>query len=607
MSMDANIARIIQKSNLSREKNPLPDLSAYNFKPEMIIELYPGPALMVDDSHNVLHHNIHAIGIVEALKNNDPSLAGLISRSLTNNCPDMQKLVINDSKGIRHYNLGTFPASLAGTGNKQAVLITARETTVEHNLTNALVDSRQMFKDLVSCSSDFSWETDSQGRFKYVSPKGILGYTAYELNGKAAADLIVGNEGKNPFDTLDAIHDMEVWVQRNDGTKACILVSSVPIIDNKSSWQGARGVCRDITVIREREAALRKIGKREHILNRIITTIRDISKPDEIFTNLMNATLEGIRARHGCIIEITKSRSGVLDTRVRSSSGNLDDDGLIETLRRKALEVGRDNTASDTRTALTLTLDGRSILCSITQHHNEPNGAFFLIRDDQGQEWSEDDAILFNGIASHLGIALEQIHNQEELEYLSRTDELTGLLNRRAFSEEVRKRIAHQKRSRENCALLFVDLDNFKTVNDQMGHATGDEVLQKVAELLSKNTRIGDYVCRLGGDEFALWLENVDTDVAMEKASELVAGRRQLHKITGTLSPAPGLSIGVAVSTPRENPTLDQLLERADTALYEVKKAGKNAVALAEAATGENGSASNAGNDKGRDNNEKSA
>ena len=596
MSMDVNIARIIQKSNLSREKNPLPDLSAYSFQTEMIIELFPGPALMVDSEQNVLHHNIHALGIVEALMAGDHTLTGMITRCLTNNCPDTQKVVLNDSKGIRHYNLYTMPAGGKDAENEKAVLVTGREITVEHNLTNALVESRQMFKDLVSCSTDFSWETDNQGRFKYVSPKGILGYTAYELNGKSAADLIVGNDGKNPFDTLDTIHDMELWVQRNDGTKACILVSAVPIIDNKSSWQGARGVCRDITVIREREAALRRIGKREHILNRIVTTIRDISKPDEIFSNLLNATLEGIRAKQACILEIRKTRNGSLQAGSRACSGTLDNPELLNRLGQKALEIFTQNSAGENRLAGTFTQDGWSVLFSITQHHNEPNGAFCLLREED-QDWSEEDAVLFNGISSHLGIAMEQIHKQEELEYLSRTDELTGLLNRRAFSEEVKKRIIHQKRSRENCALLFVDLDNFKTVNDQLGHAAGDDVLQKVAELLSKNTRVGDYVCRLGGDEFALWLENVTADQAMEKAADLVAGRRLLQQITGELSPAPGLSIGVALSSPRESSTLDQLLERADTALYEVKKAGKNAVALAKSdSTAE-----------GRDKNEKPA
>ncbi|MFC7048810.1 sensor domain-containing diguanylate cyclase [Emcibacter nanhaiensis] len=597
MSMDVNIARIIQKSNLSREKTALPDLSAFSFQTEMIIEMFPGPALMVDSEQNILHHNIHALGIVEALQAGDLTFTGLIARSLTNNCPDMQKVILNDSKGIRHYNLYAMPASRQDATGEKAVLVTGREITVEHNLTNALVESRQMFKDLVSCSSDFSWETDSQGRFKYVSPKGILGYTAYELNGKLAADLIVGNEGKNPFDTLDTIHDMELWVQRNDGTKACILVSAVPIIDNKSSWQGARGVCRDITVVREREAALRRIGKREHILNRIVTTIRDLSKPDEIFSNLLNATLEGIRAKHACILEIKKSRNGSLDAETRACSGTLDDHDLLHKLTQKAVEVCRNNAPGESRLAGTFTQDGWSVLFSITQHHNEPNGAFCLLREEGSQEWSEEDAILFNGISSHLGIAMEQIHKQEELEHLSRTDELTGLLNRRAFTEEVKKRITHQKRSRENCALLFVDLDNFKTVNDKLGHKVGDKVLQKVAELLSKNTRVGDYICRLGGDEFALWLENVDADVAMEKASDLVAGRRSLQQVTGELSPAPGLSIGVAISSPRKNVTLDQLLELADAALYDVKKTGKNAVTLAEGdRSGE-----------GRERNEKSA
>ena len=112
------------------------------------------------------------------------------------------KITLEDETGIRHYDLFAFPITLTRGGPTQ-VLIFGKDTTVEQHLTKALVQSRQMFKDLVSCSTDFAWETDNKGRFKYVSPNGILGYTAYELNDKQAADLIVGQDGLNPFDTSE--------------------------------------------------------------------------------------------------------------------------------------------------------------------------------------------------------------------------------------------------------------------------------------------------------------------------------------------------------------------------------------------------------------------
>ena len=177
--------------------------------------------------------------------------------------------------------------------------------------------------------------------------------------------------------------------------------------------------------------------------------------------------------------------------------------------------------------------------------------------------------------------ALIQIKASEKLIELTRTDELSGLLNRRAFHQDVTKRIEHCKRTRHKNALFYVDLDNFKPVNDRFGHEKGDEVLKTVSVLLDENSRVGDLVERLGGDEFAIWFENMDENKAREKADELqkICAERSIE--LGVTDPALSFSIGIVCAYGEGDETLEGLLAIADSAMYQVKARGKGSFHLA--------------------------
>ncbi len=129
-------------------------------------------------------------------------------------------------------------------------------------------------------------------------------------------------------------------------------------------------------------------------------------------------------------------------------------------------------------------------------------------------------------------------------------------------------------------ALLYVDLDNFKQVNDVHGHQRGDEALVALAEILSGGSRVGDIPARLGGDEFALWLEETDAAAAEAKARTLLEQARSLRAYSGSPDTPLGISIGIALSDPALDESIDELLARADEAMYAVKKGGKGSFAL---------------------------
>jgi diguanylate cyclase (GGDEF)-like protein len=232
-------------------------------------------------------------------------------------------------------------------------------------------------------------------------------------------------------------------------------------------------------------------------------------------------------------------------------------------------------------------IGGRRVLAVVTSFRGHANGAVLVERDAEQPPWSDADRSLAADVAAQIGIALAQIDRERRLEALSRTDPLTGLLNRRAFEAELDGRLDRGGLSSAPGALVYVDLDNFKAVNDMGGHARGDEALRAVAGLLLRSTRPGDLVARLGGDEFALWLERTDAPTAARRAAELIAAAETLAVFSGDAAHPFGFSIGAAVFAPGSGETPAALGQRADAAMYGVKRDGKSGFAIAPPASDE--------------------
>lgn len=160
-------------------------------------------------------------------------------------------------------------------------------------------------------------------------------------------------------------------------------------------------------------------------------------------------------------------------------------------------------------------------------------------------------------------------------------DPLTGLLNRRGMFDLLSQAIARIKRTRASLALLFIDLDGFKQINDTHGHEAGDAVLCEVAARLQASIRQTDTAARLGGDEFTVILENIkhgipDANMLAQKILETLQHPIQLDSVTATIS----ASIGISMHHPDDERSADQLVNAADSAMYTAKHAGKNQVCV---------------------------
>ncbi|MBF0247073.1 MAG: diguanylate cyclase [Alphaproteobacteria bacterium] len=456
----------------------------------------------------------------------------------------------------------------------EQVLFLFRDQTIDVNLRDALIESRQRFKDLVEVSSDFSWETDANGRFVFVSRAGALGFSADDMVGRAAIDFVVSAEEYDPipFAARKSVQDIEIWMHRADGALSCVILSAIPFVDEKSDYLGARGVCRDVTHERERATALAQAHQREQVLGYIVNTIRDEIDPTNMLGAAAAASARALGADASQILrrKPQKDVSAMAQYDISAHYGDLDA-GPLPTDALKFDEGSpwqHDFEVGDWR-----------ILAAPCIHAGKVNGVLALWKH---QDWSDDDRLLVNDISNQLGIAIEQIANHESIVRISRTDPMTGLLNRRAFyEEELPRRFKRLEHDSGTGALFYVDMDNFKLVNDVHGHQKGDEAILALSDLLHDFVRPGDVIARLGGDEFALWLDGMDETAAVTRSRKLLDMAKSLRKFSGSPQAPLGISIGIAIYQPGMGEDLPSLMGRADNAMYEVKQNSKGDFCLA--------------------------
>ena len=193
-----------------------------------------------------------------------------------------------------------------------------------------------------------------------------------------------------------------------------------------------------------------------------------------------------------------------------------------------------------------------------------------------------DSLTLFTTLGHFIGTTLERINAEErvkltfrELKHQARYDELTGLANRSYFLDLLEEEIALASSKATSFSLLFVDLDQFKVVNDSLSHSAGDELLRLVAQRMQKQLRPSDTVARLGGDEFVVLLRSIDDfESAWSSGNRLIERLREPYTVVGQRVEIAG-SIGLSVF-PDHGETSDELMMHADLAMYAAKANGRN-------------------------------
>ncbi len=195
--------------------------------------------------------------------------------------------------------------------------------------------------------------------------------------------------------------------------------------------------------------------------------------------------------------------------------------------------------------------------------------------------YTEEDKDLLLFVSTQIASAIERKQNETQLQYLARHDTLTELPNRQAFDDRVEVALARARHEHSAFAILYVDLDGFKQVNDRFGHAVGDQLLRKITQRMVHCVRASDTVGRIGGDEFTILIDDIEhADHAEIVAAKVRATFDQPFKLDDRLLNI-SASIGIAVC-PDHGASKRQLLQRADVAMYVAKRDGGNCFRMAD-------------------------
>ncbi|HIJ38991.1 MAG TPA: diguanylate cyclase [Rhodospirillaceae bacterium] len=485
------------------------------------------------------------------------------------------EVTFKPSKGARAFDL--LALSLSREGNR---LLFLTDHSIDTEWRNALIESRARFKDLVAISSDYAWETGADRCFTAISPKGLAGLGAQQLIGRLPDDLLDPERPAPPvlpFATPVPVNGVSLWLRHADGRSLCFEVAALPLYDRKGAWAGARGVCRDVTESQRQKASLASKRNAERLFTRITSIFHSQANPDDMLRVAASTCTHGFSANGSQILVTTTP--------------------LVKGITKVVLEVmaafGSCGSRSETDQAVAQLPKARgdasrivelvdwSLLVAPTIYAGNLIGAVLLWRNRERPAWTAEDARLLQNVAGQLAVAIQQRTNYHVLLDVSRTDPLTGLLNRRAFYEEVQRRFHRLRRSGHLAAMVYADLDNFKLVNDRYGHKKGDDILRQMADILRGNTRSVDLVARLGGDEFAVWLDDADEEVALRRAQIFMMAGEVLEHSSGSADKPLKISMGIAVYDPTLNEDINQFVSRADAAMYAVKRQGKGNFGLA--------------------------
>ncbi len=277
-----------------------------------------------------------------------------------------------------------------------------------------------------------------------------------------------------------------------------------------------------------------------------------------------------LRADHARVIEINEE-----GTHVRSSFAPTDPRSAQEPPVPRVREVDLGLVGVEVLTAEKLEPLGMSSGVRFPIHSHGGTFGFLEVFATRPDAFSQDDQAFLGGVTYLLAAAIEQQRLHDELELRAETDDLTGLLKRVPFEHRLVAALAQSQRHGTRVAVLFMDLDLFKDVNDSLGHEAGDTVLNQVAARIREAVRSWDVVARHGGDEFVLFLPDIKERSEIEHVtSRLLMAMRQPYDVDGEMVSV-GATIGVAVY-PDDGLDVKSLLGAADAALYRGKERGRD-------------------------------
>lgn len=418
--------------------------------------------------------------------------------------------------------------------------------TIQPDL-ESLQKEKTFLQTLLRHLPDMIWMKDTEGTYMLcnslfehffgASEAHIIGKTDYDFVSREQADLFRWHDLKAMNNQQPSVN--EEWISLSNGEKRLLETTKTAIQDEHGNIIGVLGIGHDITRRYQSEAAVRASSER--------------------YQAILSSTLDGfwLVDLQGNLLEVNEAYcrlSGYShDELIGRSLLTLDPSEKAENLNLRITRIQKEG--GDVFTTTHRRKDGSEWPLEVSISYSEMDGGRFFV---------------------FLRDISERRKTEQQIEYMAYNDLLTGLPNRVLLEDRLRQEIARHRRNGKRIAVLFMDLDGFKKINDLYGHNTGDQLLVAMAERMRTTFRAADTLARIGGDEFVAILPGLDpADDRLPILDRILAAIAE-PIVLGDIDLPVSSSIGVSFYPQATDVDGDQLLRQADQAMYQAKLAGKN-------------------------------
>ncbi len=424
-------------------------------------------------------------------------------------------------------------------------------------------DRHALLEAMIDHVPDFIYAKDLEGRFLFanraiVTENGfdtveqLIGLTDYDINGEAARRAGIPDTEARVMRTGEPDLGYEERAMRGDIDR-WLMMSRVPLKDEAGNIIGVVGASRDIT---QKKASERLLQAQAHILEMIVAAARI-----EDFLEEFVKAIENLATGLVCAVRVFDAAAGELS--VYASPALAQEEGLAALV----------SSVSDPE-CLTHPAEHIAFSFDIPASEGKAHGFVWCMLASRKPEAA---LLEFIGAAARMaGLAIDRKRAAEHIAFLADHDMLTRLPNRRFLDTRLPEILAAAAKTHRRVGIGFLDLDNFKQINDTLGHSIGDTLLSKTAERIAKSLRKNDLVLRVGGDEFVIILEEGRNDVEA-RLQRIRAAVSQPLRI-GNYDIKVTCSIGMAFF-PEHGETTAEIVAAADLAMYEAKHNGRDSIA----------------------------
>jgi diguanylate cyclase (GGDEF)-like protein/PAS domain S-box-containing protein len=425
--------------------------------------------------------------------------------------------------------------------------ITARKKTEE-----TVHQSEERYRTILDEMEDGYFEVDLAGNFTFVNDADCrhLGYSREELIGANFRGQMTKEDSEIVYNAYTKIYrtckperGISYKVIHKDGTTGFAETAGFPLRNQKGEIIGFRGVGRDVTERRQMEEALRQS---EEKYRTIIEEMEEWYFETDLAGKLLYFNDAFVRALGYPPKELTGLNFRALIKQEQAEE--------IYKIFHQVYEIGEP-------------------VKNFPQEFVRPEGSItfaefsiFPKRDHRGKIFG------FRGVGHDI---TERKRVEQELSYMATHDPLTGLPNRMLFMDRLKMALAHAKRNKQKLAVMMLDLDRFKNINDTLGHMVGDRLLKEIGLRLTGLLRQNDTISRLGGDEFIILLPEIVRMKDPAEVAEKIINAIQQPFICDSYQLITSTSIGIALY-PDDCQDMDSLMKNADMAMYSVKAHGRN-------------------------------